>query len=247
MIDRSDDFTGKPEALDTTKDEVNKQSRVFNNKMEDKSGDKVKGIKEGVQTNKDAVNQQPVEQTQATFRHGVDRADFKTRGNDRQGAGHASRDGASTRLETGNNMGTVGDDNQRRSRGPSMFQKSLEGVSGLNTGRKIKIKIKSYDTKVLDQTVKKIADTLRKLGLVFSVPIPLPVDREFITVLKSPHVHKDARQVFERLEKKRIIEIPESKSTIAALNEMKHSNPSITIEAKSIDMRPGNKGVVNGN
>lgn len=115
----------------------------------------------------------------------------------------------------------------------SLLQNPTEmAPKGVN--RKIKIKIKSYDTKILDETVRKMADTLRKLGLVFAGPIPLPVKKSFTTVLKSPHVHKDARQVFEMREKKRIIEIAESKNAIAALNEMKYSNPSINIAVEFI-------------
>jgi small subunit ribosomal protein S10 len=114
----------------------------------------------------------------------------------------------------------------------ALFRKPTEEVRTKGGARKIKVIVKSYDTKILDETVKKMSDTLRKLGLMFSGPIPLPVDRTFITVLKSPHVHKDARQVFEMKEKKRILEIVESKKAIEALSDMKHSNPSINITVK---------------
>jgi small subunit ribosomal protein S10 len=119
--------------------------------------------------------------------------------------------------------------------GKGLLQIPLDQSSGKGENRKIKIQIKSYDTKILDETVRKMSDTLRKLGLMFAGPIPLPVKRSFTTVLKSPHVHKDARQVFEMREKKRIIEIVESKSAIAALNEMKHTNPSISIAVEFIN------------
>jgi len=97
---------------------------------------------------------------------------------------------------------------------------------------KIRIKLKSYDTKILDETAKKIADTLRKLGIVFSGPTPMPVKHTFISVLKSPHVHKDARQLFEIREKTRILEINESKAAISALNEIRYSHPAITVSIK---------------
>ena len=114
----------------------------------------------------------------------------------------------------------------------TFFRKPGDEVRTKTGTRKIKVIVKSYDTKILDETVKKMSDTLRKLGLMFSGPIPLPVDKTFITVLKSPHVHKDARQVFEMKEKKRILEIVESKKAIEALSDMKHSNPSINITVK---------------
>ena len=108
-----------------------------------------------------------------------------------------------------------------------------------NSVSKIRIKLKSYDTKVLDEAAKKIADTLRKLGIIFSGPTPMPIQRTFISVLKSPHVHKDARQLFEIREKTRILQINESKAAVAALNEIKYSHPAIMVSIKIGSNRRG--------
>ena len=106
-------------------------------------------------------------------------------------------------------------------------------VTSSNSGTsKIRIKLKSYDTKILDETAKKITETLRKLGIRFYGPTPLPVKHTFISVLKSPHVHKDARQLFEIRESTRIVVIDESKAAISALNELKYSHPAITVSIK---------------
>ncbi len=75
------------------------------------------------------------------------------------------------------------------------------------TRKDIRIKLKSYDAKLLDAAAKRIADAATRTGAKVSGPIPLPTDREIFTVLRSPHVNKDSREQFERKTHKRLIDI----------------------------------------
>ena len=71
----------------------------------------------------------------------------------------------------------------------------------------IRIKLKAYDHKLLDDSAKLIVDALTREGASFSGPIPLPTDKEIITMLRSPHVNKDSREQFEQRTHKRIIDV----------------------------------------
>ena len=72
---------------------------------------------------------------------------------------------------------------------------------------KIRIRLKAYDNVVLDQSAEKIVDTAKKTGAKVSGPIPLPTKREIVTILRSPHKHKDSREQFEMRTHKRVIDI----------------------------------------
>ena len=72
---------------------------------------------------------------------------------------------------------------------------------------KIRIRLKAYDHVVLEQSAEKIVDTAKKTGAKVSGPIPLPTQKEIITILRSPHKHKDAREQFEMRTHKRVIDI----------------------------------------
>lgn len=72
---------------------------------------------------------------------------------------------------------------------------------------KIRIKLKAYDHRLLDQSAKDIVDVARRTGADVSGPIPLPTDRSLFTVLRSPHVDKKSREQFELRVHKRLIEI----------------------------------------
>jgi small subunit ribosomal protein S10 len=86
---------------------------------------------------------------------------------------------------------------------------------------KIKIRLKSYDHRLLDQSAKKIVDSVKKAGSVVNGPIPLPTEREIFTILRSPHVNKDSREQFERRTHKRLIDIKNpSKEIIDALTHI---------------------------
>ncbi|HHY13594.1 MAG TPA: 30S ribosomal protein S10 [Thermoanaerobacterales bacterium] len=73
----------------------------------------------------------------------------------------------------------------------------------------IRIKLKAFDHKTLDQSAKKIVETAQRTGAKISGPVPLPTDKEIITVLRSPHKHKDSREQFEIRTHKRLIDIKE--------------------------------------
>ncbi len=83
---------------------------------------------------------------------------------------------------------------------------------------KIRIRLKSYDHRLLDQSAQKIVETVKKAGSTVNGPIPLPTDKEIFTILRSPHVNKDSREQFERRTHKRLIEIVDpNPQTIDAL------------------------------
>ena len=74
---------------------------------------------------------------------------------------------------------------------------------------RIRIKLKAYDNKIIDQSAKQIIDTAIRTGAQVAGPVPLPTDKKKYTVLSSPHVYKDAREQFEMRTHKRLIDITE--------------------------------------
>ena len=72
---------------------------------------------------------------------------------------------------------------------------------------RIRIRLKAYDNVVLDQSAEKIVDTAKRTGAKVSGPIPLPTKKEIVTILRSPHKHKDSREQFEMRTHKRVIDI----------------------------------------
>jgi small subunit ribosomal protein S10 len=74
-------------------------------------------------------------------------------------------------------------------------------------GQKIRIKLRSYDHKVLDGSAAKIVDTAKRTGADVSGPIPLPTKKEIITILRAVHKYKDSREQFEMRTHKRLIDI----------------------------------------
>lgn len=71
----------------------------------------------------------------------------------------------------------------------------------------IRIRLKAYDHNLLDDSAERIVDTAKKSGTKVSGPIPLPTEREIITILRSPHKYKDSREQFELRTHKRLIDI----------------------------------------
>ncbi|AKC21806.1 30S ribosomal protein S10 [Flavobacterium psychrophilum] len=98
--------------------------------------------------------------------------------------------------------------------------------------QKIRIKLKSYDHMLVDKSAEKIVNTVKSTGAVVTGPIPLPTHKKLFTVLRSPHVNKKAREQFEVMSYKRLIDIYSSSSkTIDAL--MKLELPSgVEVEIK---------------
>lgn len=75
--------------------------------------------------------------------------------------------------------------------------------------QRIRIRLKAYDHKVIDQSAKQIIDTALRTGANVSGPIPLPTRRSTYTVIRSPHVYKKSREQFEMRIHKRLIDITE--------------------------------------
>ena len=89
------------------------------------------------------------------------------------------------------------------------------------SSNKVRINLKAYDHRVLDQAAGKIIETVKRTGGKISGPIPLPTEIEKITVLRAVHKYKDAREQFEMRTHKRLIEIKDpSKETIEALTHL---------------------------
>ena len=92
-------------------------------------------------------------------------------------------------------------------------------TSNTNVGsEKIRIRLKAYDHVVLEQSAEKIVDTAKRTGAKVSGPIPLPTEKEVITILRSPHKHKDSREQFEMRTHKRVIDVlSPNQATVDAL------------------------------
>ena len=87
--------------------------------------------------------------------------------------------------------------------------------------QKIRIKLRAYDYRLLDRSSIEIVETVRKTGARVSGPIPLPMKRSIITVLRSPHVDKKSREQFEIRTYKRLLDILEpNPKTVEALTKL---------------------------
>jgi len=75
------------------------------------------------------------------------------------------------------------------------------------SSQKIRIRLKAYDHKALDLSAEKIVETAKNTGAEVSGPIPLPTEREVITILRAVHKYKDSREQFEQRTHKRLIDI----------------------------------------
>ena len=73
--------------------------------------------------------------------------------------------------------------------------------------QKIRIKLKAYESSIIDQSAARIVETAKRTGSRVSGPIPLPTEKEIVTILRSPHKHKDSREQFEMRTHKRLIDI----------------------------------------
>lgn len=89
-----------------------------------------------------------------------------------------------------------------------------------STGQRIRIRLKAYDHKVIDQSAKQIVDTALRTGATIAGPIPLPTKRTTFTVVKSPHVYKKGREQFEMRTHKRLIDVfdPTPKTVDSLMN-----------------------------
>ena len=73
--------------------------------------------------------------------------------------------------------------------------------------QKIRIKLKGYDHALLDQSAQKIVEAAKKTGADVSGPIPLPTEKEVVTIIRAVHKYKDSREQFEQRTHKRLIDI----------------------------------------
>ena len=86
---------------------------------------------------------------------------------------------------------------------------------------RIRIKLKAYEHNLIDQSAEKIVETARRTGARVSGPIPLPTEKEIVTILRSPHVNKYSREQFEIRTHKRLIDILQpSAKTVDALMKL---------------------------
>ena len=76
--------------------------------------------------------------------------------------------------------------------------------------QKIRIKLKSYEHNLIDRSAERIVETAKRTGARVSGPIPLPTEKEIVTILRAPHKYKDSREQFERRTHKRLIDITKS-------------------------------------
>jgi len=91
----------------------------------------------------------------------------------------------------------------------------------MSTGQRIRIRLKAFDHRLIDQSAKEIVDTAKRTGAQVRGPIPLPTKIERWTVLISPHVNKDARDQYEMRTHKRLMDIVDpTDKTVDALMKL---------------------------
>src|SRR2546429_548464 len=108
----------------------------------------------------------------------------------------------------------------------------------MRQGDKIRIRLKAYDHRILDQSTREIVETAKRTGADVAGPIPLPTSINRWTVLRSPHVDKKSREQFEMRTHKRLIDILEpTPDTVDALMKL-DLPPGVDVEIKAT---PGGK------
>lgn len=90
-----------------------------------------------------------------------------------------------------------------------MADKKDAATPAVPAKQRIRIRLKAYDHKIIDQSAKQIVDTAVRTGAKIAGPIPLPTRRSTYTVIRSPHVYKKSREQFEMRVHKRLIDISE--------------------------------------
>ncbi len=93
-----------------------------------------------------------------------------------------------------------------------------KGGKTMAVKEKIRIRLKSYDHTLVDQAAQKIVETAKRNGAAVSGPIPLPTEKEVVTILRAVHKYKDSREQFELRTHKRLIDVVKpSQKTVEAL------------------------------
>ncbi len=96
-----------------------------------------------------------------------------------------------------------------------------EETKATEVGPRIRIKIRAYDNKIIDQSTAKIIETAQRSGAKIAGPVPLPTEKKKFTVLSSTFVHKDSRDQYEIRVHKRLIDLFEpSPKTVDALQNL---------------------------
>ena len=98
---------------------------------------------------------------------------------------------------------------------------------------KIRIRLKGYDHKLVDASAEKIVETAKRTGARVSGPVPLPTEKQIITILRAVHKYKDSREQFEMRTHKRLIDIlrPSNKTVEALMSLELHAGVEIEIKA----------------
>ena len=96
--------------------------------------------------------------------------------------------------------------------------------------QRIRIRLRAYDHRVLDQSVEEIVETAKRTGAKIKGPIPLPTDIEKFTVNRSPHIDKKSREQFEIRTHKRLLDIVEP--TAKTVDELKKLNLPAGVDIK---------------
>ncbi|MGM0622385.1 MAG: 30S ribosomal protein S10 [Campylobacterota bacterium] len=100
---------------------------------------------------------------------------------------------------------------------------------------KIRLKLQAYDHRVLDRSVSSIMDAAKRTGAEIKGPIPMPTKKKRYTVLRSPHVNKDAREQFEIRVHGRLIDIVSATpDTVDSLMKLDLA-PEVDVEVRSLD------------
>ena len=95
------------------------------------------------------------------------------------------------------------------------------GIFKVAVSEKIRIKLKSYDHTLIDAAAEKIVDAAKRNGATVSGPVPLPTDKEIVTILRAVHKYKDSREQFEMRTHKRLIDvIKPSQKAIEAITSL---------------------------
>ena len=99
----------------------------------------------------------------------------------------------------------------------------------------MRITLKAYDHKLVDQSAKKIVETAKNSGSEVSGPVPLPTKKEVVTILRAVHKYKDSREQFEQRTHKRLIDIiAPSQKTVDALQRLEMpAGVSINVKMKN--------------
>ena len=108
------------------------------------------------------------------------------------------------------------------SSGPELYGDIRKEGNLMANTQKIRIRLKAYDHQLIDQSAQKIVETAKSTGATVAGPIPLPTEKQIITILRAVHKYKDSREQFEQRTHKRLIDItnptPKTVDSLMKLN-----------------------------